>query len=343
MIEIDGSQGEGGGQILRSSLSLSLITGKPVSITNIRARRPKPGLRAQHLKSVEAAAAVGRADTEGVTFGSQSLIFSPRGIYAGQYHFDIGTAGSTSLVLQTIFTPLSLADGPSRITITGGTHVKWSPAYHYLRMQWLPHMHRIGFRGDLTLDLAGFFPQGDGRIRAEIRPSASCTSLNLTERGGLQRIEGLSAVSNLPESIAIRQRRQALRRLSGVGCPMEVDIAHLPSKRKGTMIVLKAVFEKSQACYVGLGERGKPAEKVGDEAADALFAFMATDGVIDEYLADQLLVPLALATGISEFRTSKVTQHLITNAAVIRAFTSASVEVLGEIGEPGPVRIFPVT
>jgi RNA 3'-phosphate cyclase len=343
MIEIDGSQGEGGGQILRSSLSLSLITGKPVSITNIRARRPKPGLRAQHLKSVEAAAAVGQADTEGATFGSQSLIFNPLGIYAGQYQFDISTAGSTSLVLQTIFTPLSLVDQPSRITITGGTHVKWSPAYHYLRMQWLPHMHRIGFRGDLTLDLAGFFPQGGGRIRAEIQPSDPRTSLSLTERGDLQQIEGLSAVSNLPESIAIRQQRQALRRLAGVGCPMEMDIIHLPSKSKGTMIILKAVFEKSQACYVGLGERGKPAEKVADEAADALLAFLITNGVIDEYLADQLLVPLTFATEISEFRTSKVTQHLITNAAVIHAFTSASIEVIGKIGEPGLVRVVPVS
>jgi RNA 3'-phosphate cyclase len=343
MIEIDGSQGEGGGQVLRSSLSLSLMTGKPMRITNIRARRPKSGLRAQHLKSVEAAAAVGQADTEGATFGSQTLIFSPRGITAGQYQFDIGTAGSTSLVLQTVFSPLSLADQPSMITITGGTHVKWSPAYHYLRMHWLPHMHRIGFRGDLALDLAGFFPQGGGRIRAEIHPSDPRTSLRLTERGDLRRIEGLSAVSNLPESIAIRQRRQALCKLAGLGCPMEIDITHLPSRRKGTMIILKAVFEESQACYVGLGERGKPAEKVADEAAEALLAFMVTDGAIDEYLADQLLVPLTFASGISEIRTSKVTQHLITNAEVIQAFTTTEIEILGELGEPGLIRIRPST
>ncbi len=343
MIEIDGSQGEGGGQVLRSSLSLSLMTGKPMRITNIRARRPKPGLRAQHLKSVEAAVAVGNAEIEGATFGSRSLSFSPRGITAGQYQFDIGTAGSTSLVLQTIFAPLGLADHPSRITITGGTHVKWSPAYHYLRMNWLPHMHRIGFRGDLTLDLAGFFPQGGGRIRAQIQPSGSRTPLCLTDRGDLQRIEGLSAVSNLPESIAIRQRRQALRRLGGLGCPMEIDVIQLPSKRKGTMIILKAVLEKSQACYVGLGERGKPAEKVADEAAEAVLAFMVTDGAIDEYLADQLLVPLTFAPGKSEIRTSKVTQHLITNAEVIQAFTSTEIKILGELGESGLIQIRPST
>jgi RNA 3'-terminal phosphate cyclase (ATP) len=341
MIEIDGSQGEGGGQVLRSSLSLSLMTGKPMRITNIRARRPKPGLRAQHLKSVDAAVAVGKAEIEGASFGSQSLTFSPRGITAGQYQFDIGTAGSTSLVLQTIFVPLGLADHTSRITIIGGTHVKWSPAFHYLRMNWLPHMHQIGFRGDLTLDLAGFFPQGGGRIRAQILPSGSRTPLCLTDRGDLQRIEGLSAVSNLPESIAIRQRRQALRRLSGLGCPMEIDVIQLPSKRKGTMIILKAVLEKSQACYVGLGERGKPAEKVADEAAEALLAFMVTDGAIDEYLADQLLVPLTFALGNSEIRTSKVTQHLITNAEVIQAFTSTEIKILGELGEPGLIQIRP--
>lgn len=341
MIEIDGSQGEGGGQVLRSSLSLSLMTGKPMRITNIRARRPKPGLRAQHLKSVEAAVAVGKAKVEGATFGSRSLIFSPCGITAGQYQFDIGTAGSTSLVLQTIFAPLGLADHTSRITITGGTHVKWSPAYHYLRMNWLPHMHRIGFRGDLTLDLAGFFPQGGGRIRAQIQPSDPHMPLCLTDRGDLQRIEGLSAVSNLPESIAIRQRHQALCRLGGLDCPMEIDVIQLPSKRKGTMILLKAVLEKSQACYVGLGERGKPAEKVADEAADALLAFMATDGAIDEYLADQLLVPLTFAPGNSEIRTSKVTQHLITNVKVIQAFTSTKIKIHGEMGEAGLIQIRP--
>jgi RNA 3'-phosphate cyclase len=343
MIEIDGSQGEGGGQVLRSSLSLSLMTGKPMRITKIRARRPKPGLRAQHLKSVEAAAAVGKAEIEGATFGSGSLSFSPHGITAGQYQFDIGTAGSTSLVLQTIFAPLGLANHLCRITITGGTHVKWSPAYHYLRMNWLPHMHRIGFRGDLALELAGFFPQGGGRIRAQIQPSDPRTPLCLTDRGDLQRIEGLSAVSNLPESIAIRQRRQALRRLGGLGCPMEIDVIQLPSKRKGTMILLKAVFEKSQACYVGLGERGKPAEKVADEAAEELLAFMVTDGAIDEYLADQLLVPLTFVPGISEIRTSKVTQHLTTNAEVIQAFTSTEIKIEGELGEPGLIQIRPST
>lgn len=343
MIEIDGSQGEGGGQVLRSSLSLSLMTGKPMRIANIRARRPKPGLRAQHLKSVEAAAAVGVAEIEGAAFGSKSLVFHPRGITAGQYQFDIGTAGSTSLVLQTIYAPLGLSDHPSKVTITGGTHVRWSPAFHYLRMNWLPHMHWIGYRGDLTLDLAGFFPQGGGRIRAQIQPNDPLTPLHLTDRGNLQQIEGLSAVSNLPESIAIRQRRQAVRRLGGLGCPIEIDVIQLPSKRKGTMILLKAVHEKSQACYVGLGERGKPAEKVADEATEALLAFMVTDGAIDEYLADQLLVPLTFVPGISEFRTSKVTQHLITNAQVIQAFTRTEIKIDGELGEPGLVQIRPPT
>jgi RNA 3'-terminal phosphate cyclase (ATP) len=204
-------------------------------------------------------------------------------------------------------------------------------------------MHRIGFRGDLFLDLAGFFPQGGGRIRAQIQPSCPREPLCLNDRGDLQRIEGISAVSNLPQSIAIRQRSQALRRLGGLGCPMEIDIIQLPSKRKGTMILLKAVLEKSQACYVGLGERGKPAEIVADEASEELLAFLTTDGAIDEYLADQLLVPLTFTPGISELRTSKVTQHLITNAEVIQAFTKTEIEIHGELGEAGLIQIRPPT
>ncbi len=342
MIKIDGSTGEGGGQILRTSLSLSLVMGEPLRITNIRAHRPKPGLRAQHLKAVEAAAVIGQADVEGASFGSRSVVFRPKDIFAGRYRFDIGTAGSTSLVLQTIFTPLSLAIAPSVITITGGTHVKWSPAFHYLNMHWLTFMHQIGYKSDLTLDLAGFFPKGGGRVRVQIQPRGTLSPLRLTQRGGLKQVRGLSAVSNLPMSIADRQRRQALRRLSGLGCPVEIETIQMPSRGKGTMLMLISIFENCQACYTGLGERGKPAERVADEAVEAMLAFMSTEGVIDEYLADQLLLPLTLATGVSMFRTSKVTQHLLTNAAIISAFACARIDIDGEIGEPGLVQVTPI-
>ncbi len=341
MVEIDGSRGEGGGQILRSSLSLSLITGQAVRITGIRAGRSKPGLRAQHLKAVEAAAAVGGASVEGASLGSRSLVFHPERITPRSFEAHIGTAGSTSLVLQTVFVPLSLADSPSEITITGGTHVAWSPCFQYLDWQWLPYMQRIGYDADLRLEGAGFYPQGGGRLRATVRPAGGLRPLRLDQRGELRRIRGLSALSNLEGHVAERQRAQALRRLEDLHCPVEIEIQRMPSRFKGTLLLLLAEFGGSTACYFGLGARGKPAERVADEAVDALRALLASEGAVDEYLADQLLLPLALASGVSEIHTAKVTQHLITNALVLREFLPVEIEIQGELGEPGTVWIRP--
>lgn len=341
MIELDGSRGEGGGQVLRSSLTLSLATGRDMRIHNIRAKRPKPGLRAQHLQAVRAAAEIGNAEVEGDTMGSQSVTFRPGEITAGSFHFKIGTAGATTLVLQSIFIPLSMAEAISEVVITGGTHVKWSPCFHYLDWHWLTYLRQLGYHADMTLEAAGFYPRGGGRLRARIRPMGPLSPIRLVHRGDLVHIQGLSAVSNLPISIAERQRRQTRRRLAGMGCPHEVVIQNIPSTNKGTLLILLARFEHSQVCYFGLGERGKPAELVADEAVDALDAFLATDGAVDEYLADQMLLPLALAPGDSVFRTSKVTRHLLTNAEVIRAFTPTQIEVDGGLGEPGTIRINP--
>ena len=175
MIQIDGSMGEGGGQVLRTALSLSVITGQPVTLTHIRQGRSKPGLMAQHLKAVDAAAAISRASVEGAALGSTQLRFEPGEIRSGRYRFEIGTAGSTLLVLQTIFTPLSLASSASSIIIYGGTHVSWSPSFHYVDLMWLPTLRRMGFDAQLKLDLAGFYPPGGGRISATIRPAAVVT------------------------------------------------------------------------------------------------------------------------------------------------------------------------
>lgn len=341
MIEIDGSQGEGGGQMLRTALALSLVTGKPMHMHHIRARRPKPGLRAQHLKSVEAASAVGQAGVDGAVLGSSEIVFRPRELRAGHYRFDIGTAGATGLVLQTIFVPLSLADAPSEVTITGGTHVRWSPCFHYLNWHWMHFMHRVGYNADLYLDLAGFYPQGGGRLRALIRPKGSISALKLGQRGEIPHVRGLSAISNLPMHIAKRQREQTLRRLRGFDYSLEIDVQELPSRTKGTLLLLLAECEGGQACYFGLGERGKPAEHVADEAVDQFIAFQESDATLDEFLADQLLLPLSVASGVSEFRTARITQHLITNAEVIRAFMATQIAIKGDLGEPGWVRIEP--
>lgn len=339
MIHVDGARGEGGGQVLRSALALSILTGKAMRVTNIRARRPKPGLMAQHLKAVEAAAAVAQAAVDGARLGSQTLTFEPRGIRHGDFHFDIGTAGAASLVVQTVVVPLSAAGGASSLTVTGGTHVPWSPCFDYLDLHWLRYMRRIGFDIDLTLDVAGFYPRGGGRVRAGVRPATALSPLRLIERGNLQRIRGISGVANLDVSVGERQRRQALLRLAGRSADVAIQVVRLPAHSPGTVLLLLAEFEGSQCCYFALGARGKPAERVADEAADALDAFLATDAAVDEHLADQLILPLAGAGGVSELRTAKVTQHLLTNAEVVRMFLPVEITVRGEIGAPGALRI----
>lgn len=338
-IEIDGSIGEGGGQVLRSCLALSLITGRELRIKNIRSRRRKPGLMPQHLKAVEAAAAIGTARTEGAHLGSQSLTFEPSGISSGRFQFEIGTAGSTSLVLQTILVPLSFAKEPSRVTVKGGSHVPLSPCFHYLDLHWIPFMRQIGFDMRLEMELAGFYPQGAGVVHASVQPAARISPLSLTERGALKRIHGISAVANLDVSIAERQRNQALDRLADRFPGVDITVASMPSLFRGTMLLLIAEFAHSQCCYFGLGARGKPAERVADEAVDQLLEFLGEDGAIDERLADQIILPLAFASGASQIRTSKVTPHLLTNAEVLRACLSVDVKVDGDIGRPGLVRV----
>ncbi len=341
MIQIDGSAGEGGGQVLRSALTLSVLTGQPVHLHHIRARRSKPGLAAQHLKAVEAAAAMSAAVVEGAEPGSVTLTFKPATIQAGDYYLDIGTAGATSLVLQTIFLPLSAAGAVSRVRLVGGTHVPWSPAFHYLQLQWLPFMREIGCDAGLVLEQAGFYPRGGGRTEITIQPTGPRQPLQLVTRGPLQRIWGLSAVANLSPSIAERQQRQALQRLAGVAGPVSIELLDLPAAGQGTFLLLLAECTVGRACYVALGERGKPAERVADEAVDALLHWLHGDGAIDEYLADQLLLPLALADGPSILRTSEVTQHLLTNAEVIRQFLPVRIEIAGALGQVGMVGITP--
>jgi RNA 3'-phosphate cyclase len=346
LLEIDGAMGEGGGQVLRSSLTLSILTGRPIFIRNIRLNRSKHGLLAQHLKSVDAAAAVSKAQVEGAALGSTSLTFRPAQVHSGRYRFDINTAGATSLVFQTIFLPLSQASAASSVIITGGTHVRWSPCYHYLAMHWLPYVQCMGFDADIELNTAGFYPQGGGRINIVIRPATTIAPLNLVDRGKLIRIRGISAVANLNREIADRQKRQALSRLVSIsgmlGQPeIQIKIHEFPSSTKGTVLLLLAEFENGRACYYALGELGKPAERVADEAVDALLAFLETDAALDQYLADQLILPLSLATGPSLLHTNQITQHLLTNAEIMRLFLPVEISIEGDRGDPGIIHINP--
>jgi RNA 3'-terminal phosphate cyclase (ATP) len=343
MIIIDGSQGEGGGQVLRTSLALSLMTGKDLEIYNVRANRSKPGLRPQHLKAVEAAASVGKAEITGAYLGSDELVFQPTGLFPGRFRFDIGTAGSTSLVLQTIFLPLSQGKSISSLTITGGTHVPWSPSFHYLEQHWLQFMQQVGCQGRLSLEAAGFYPKGAGEIKAIVKPAIQIRSLNITKRGDLKMIRGLSAVANLDRRIAERQRNQVLKRMGDRYPLSDIRLRRLPARYKGTMLLLLAEFEHSQACYFSLGELGKPAESVADETIDAMEFFLNTNGAVDQYLADQLLLPLAFASDPSRLSTSKVTKHLVTNAAIIKAFLPVRIDIEGALEQPGIVSISPLS
>jgi RNA 3'-terminal phosphate cyclase (ATP) len=340
-IEIDGSQGEGGGQVLRTSLSLSLITGKPLHLFNIRSRRPKPGLQPQHLTAVRAAAAIAGAEVTSASLGSPELTFLPHEIRPGTYRFDVGTAGATTLVLQTILIPLSLAKKPATLTLTGGTHVPWSPIFHYLDLQWNPYLQEMGFNTRLILEKAGFYPQGGGSIQVILRPARPLQPIRLSERGALLRIQGISAVANLDDEIAIRQKHQALRRLEPLCRDTKIKTLNLPSMGKGTFILLIAQFEQGSACYTALGEKGKPAEKVADEACDSLQFLLNRRSGIDEYLADQLLLPLVLAQGPSNFAAPKITSHLLTNAEVIRKFLPVGITIEGELDQEGHISIHP--
>jgi len=341
MLEIDGSMGEGGGQVLRTCLSLSLITNKAFQISNIRAGRRKPGLSAQHLKAVEAAASIGKASVDGANLKSTFLKFSPRKINPGKYKIDIGTAGSTSLVLQSICIPLSEADCASTISISGGTHVPWSPSFEFLKHHWIAFLNNIGYNISLDILSAGFYPQGGGQIKAKIQPSKSYYPVNLTKRGDLRQIRGYSTAANLNLKIAERQRDQVIRRLGNRYALNDIQIISLPSKFKGTTICLIGEFEHSQCCYAALGELGKPAEKVADEVVDQLENFLSTDAAIDEYLADQIILPLSIAGSKSVFSTAKITNHLITNAKVIERFLPVVINIKGRLNSSSLVTIEP--
>jgi RNA 3'-terminal phosphate cyclase (ATP) len=270
IITIDGSYGEGGGQILRTSLALSCVLGKPVRITDIRRGRRKPGLQPQHLTAVKAAAAVSRAEVTGAELSSTTLTFTPTGLPGGDYFFDVaekrGSAGSASLVLQTVLLPLSFSGRPSTVTVMGGTHVPWSPAFHYLKLVFLPMLSRLGLTIDLDIEQWGWYPLGNGKVTARVSPQKEFLPLEAVDRGKLLSVTGISAVSNLPLDIAVRQRDQALTRLAQRGIDANIEIISAPSPGKGTFLFLLARSGNSAAGFDGLGAIGKRAEEVADEA-----------------------------------------------------------------------------
>jgi RNA 3'-terminal phosphate cyclase (ATP) len=339
MLQLDGSFGEGGGQILRTSLALSLLTGRSFHLRNVRARRSKPGLQPQHLMSVQAAAKIGGAQTRGASKGSTDLVFEPGPVRPGKYRFDIGTAGATGLVLHTLYLPLALrCDVPSELTLVGGTHTETSPCYHFLDMTWRRYVEQCGLCVGLRMIRPGFYPRGGGVVEAHIQPCPHPRGLHLEKRGRV-RVTGFSAVAGLDRSIAKRQARRARFRLEQHDIEAEIR-EEAWDGGPGTVLAIQLDTAPAPTLFFALGARGKPAERVADEAVEQAVAYL--DGgpaLVDLHSADQLVLPLALAEGPSEYDMSQVTLHLTTNIAVIRQFLDRDVVCDDELGGPGRVRI----
>jgi RNA 3'-phosphate cyclase len=338
MIDIDGSFGEGGGQILRSSLALSLLTGQPFRLRKVRAnRKPKPGLRPQHLASVRAAAKIGRAKVTGDTVGSGQLTFEPGPVTPGSYRFDIGTAGATALVLHTVYLPLALAGGPSEVVLEGGTHNEKAPCFHFLQTTWRGYMARLGLTVSLEMKRAGFYPRGGGQIVAHVQPCPVPRPLTLTGIVEHKTAAVLSGYAGLPDHVAARQARRATVRLRDAGIEPEVAYEEWEGG-PGCMLAI-TLGGPVPTLFFGLGARGKPAEAVADEAADEALAHASRGLPVDPHSADQLLLPLAIASGDSEYHVSEVTRHLTTNAAVVKLFLDREITIDGEEGATGVVRV----
>ncbi len=334
---IDGSFGEGGGQILRTAVGLAAITGRPIRIERIRAGRSKPGLGAQHLTAVHAVAAVCDAQLSGDSLGSQTLEFRARHCpRPTDYAFDVaearegGSAGAATLVLQAVLPPLLRARGDSTVTVRGGTHMAWSPPFDYLRDVWLATVARMGAAIDIELRRSGWFPVGQGEILARVRPGKSTTlrPLQLVDRGGLRLVTGRAIAADLPAHIAQRMADRASARLRAEGLATNIVPQRLRAACPGAGIFLAAEYELVRCGFNALGRIGKPAEAVADEAVDVLLRHHSSSSVVDEHLSDQLLVPFALADGVSTLVVERVSRHFQTNAWVIEQFGLAHVEMI---------------
>jgi RNA 3'-terminal phosphate cyclase (ATP) len=353
-ILIDGTQGEGGGQLLRTALSLSCVTGRPFGISRIRAGRETPGLRPQHVEAARAAARLCDAELSGDTVGGQRLSFAPRRpVTPGDWTFDLGTAGSAPLLLQMLCWPLSLAGGPSTLVISGATHQDHAPSFHELALVWAPAMARLGFRFELGLQAAGFHPEGGGALTARIEPARPMPPFDLRHRGMLREVEVLAMVGGLPWADAVAEATHAQKALTALGVASEAERLALPvrgSRGRHTLVV--ASFERIKSSH-GATRAGERAGEVA--AAEAVASFhdhIERGGAVDAHLADQLLLPAALlaaglvrpAPGVvpaTRYTASARTPHVDGTAAVIRRFLDVEVSIVGHLGEEAEIRVQP--
>lgn len=326
---VDGAQGEGGGQILRTTLTLALVTGEAVRIENIRAGRSRPGLLRQHLTAVLAAAEISGADVDGAAIGSRTLVFRPGAIQSGTYAFAVGTAGSATLVLQTILPALLTASGPSTVTVEGGTHNPFAPPFEFLAQSYLPVIGRMGPRVAARLERHGFYPAGGGRIVVEIAP-APLAPIEVVERGAVQPPRVTALLANLPDRIARRELGAVARVLGGEGEAYRTVRAE-GSAGPGNVLLAEIESEAVTTVVTAFGMKGKRSEAVAREVTDAVAAYLASDAPVGPHLADQLLVPFALAGG-GVFRATAWTAHAATNAAVIERHLGVTIRAVREPG-----------
>lgn len=319
MITIDGSEGEGGGQVLRYSAGLSLLTGEPFAIRNIRGGRAKPGLMRQHVTALEAACAIGGAECSGLTVGANELTFRPGSVMPGEYHFAVGTAGSTGLVLQTVLVPLMLADAPSKLVIEGGTHAMAAPPFEFLQKTLLPVLERMGPKLSITLERHGFYPRGGGRIVVDINP-APLRPIECIDRGAFKAGKVEALVAGIPFDIADRELTAARKVLAEwpdeAFAPVQLPAENGP----GNALLMLAEFEHVTEVMSGFGKLGVPAERLAKTASRRMAGYLASQAFAGPYLQDQLLLPFAMA-GRGAFTTVKLSEHTRTAVNLIERFS----------------------
>lgn len=324
-VQIDGSMGEGGGQVLRTSLALSLVTGKPFKITKIRAGRKRPGLQRQHLTSVEAARQVGQAEVRGNVIDSQELYFEPRTVRPGRYHFNVGTAGSATLVFETVLPALLLVNGKTELIVEGGTHNPFAPPYDFLAKTLLPLMNRMGPRVTAVLERPGFYPAGGGRIKASVESDGHLNRLDILERGEVRKYMARAIVARLPRHVAERELKVIGDRLLLTRDSLHVDeVAKSPGP--GNVVIVEVECDLITEVFTAFGRRGLAAEQVAEKVVAEVLEYLSANVPVGKYLADQLLIPMALAGG-GRFGTLKPTLHTQTNMDVLGRFLQVEISM----------------
>ena len=346
MIEISGDMLEGGGQIIRTSIALAALAGVDVHVSKIRHKRPNPGLQPQHVTAATALATICEAETEGLTQGSRELVFRPKGHVSGKFRFDVGTAGSIPLILQALMPCIAFAPGPVELELTGGTDVKWSPSIDYVRLVILPTLRLMGYQASMIIGRRGHYPKGGGKVTFSTTPPRKLRALALTKRDQLISVEGISHCVRLPVHVAQRQANAARETLREKGYgELKVTLETHPSDQDthlgaGSGITLVAKYGNGSILGAdSLGERGKPAEKVGEEAGEKLIEEVTSQASFDRHMGDILIPFMAVAEGRSEISVSQITMHTLTNIHVAEKILNVKFQVNGNLGEIGTIAV----